>query len=277
MTNVREMWAIYDTVLIGPHLGSIVRGWFDSFSQLALVNEIPFFNVRNRSTAGVQYNNQDSAELLPYVFQAMSLGVEFLIFPFTDTCAVNDEPFLPFAKLAGEGPAPGTLLQNGGNEWIDDTKIQQQNEGEYEIFANLMDHAAVKLKISQDEKVCNVVTHQPAGFGTAGTAVSCGISEKFGIISNYTNGVPKIKNRYRFTTPIEFPRNVNFNAVITFSLYARYVLALMGGPETWANSLIPISDGDEPEHFSVAGHSVAGIRVSLLGVREVQQRGALHA
>jgi hypothetical protein len=252
--NVKEMWCLYDTILIGPGMKALGRGWFDSFAELAAANELPFFNQRNRSAVGVAYNNQDSAELMAFPFLAYSLGVEFLVMPFGDSCPTI--PRMPFEK------APS------------DPVLQQQNEGVPQIFQGLMEHAAVLLKISQDEKLVNVITHQPAGFGTSGSAIPGGEVSRFGWIANYNNGEPEISNRYPWTIPLDMPRNVNWSAVVKFSNLAKYYLARLGGPETWGNSNDLIPDG---ENFVVAGKSVAAIRCSLIGSREVQQRGQLHA
>lgn len=42
MSNVRELWAMRDTVLIGTGMSALARGWFESFAQMAAANEVPF-------------------------------------------------------------------------------------------------------------------------------------------------------------------------------------------------------------------------------------------
>jgi hypothetical protein len=278
MANVLEIWGMRDTVLIGPGMASKVRGWFNSFADMAKVNEIPFFNVRNRSVAGVQYNNQDSAEITAFPFWAMSLGVEFFSFAIGDSCAAP--PIVPPIGL-GEPKAPELMAPDYGlgepkapelraPDYVNELQIQ--NAAERAVFAMLMDHAAIKFKLAQDIKLTNVVTHQPAGFGCCGNARALGSGlNSLGVLQNYTNGEPTIENRYKFESEIEMPRGVNFNVNLYFSEYARFVLATMGGPETWFPTIT--IDGEVPVP---AQNSISGIAMTLLGVRGAQQRGELH-
>lgn len=266
MPNVKEVWGMRDTVLIGSGMAALARGWFDNFAQLAAVNEIPFFNIRNRSLVGPAYNNQDSAEMLPYPYQVYSMGVEFLTFAIGDSCLgvarppIEEPPLL--APLAPDAPDPLFC------------ESQVQNIAERQIFAALMDHAAVKFKVNQDIKLTNVVTHQPAGFGCSGNSRQQGFGvNSLGALSNYTNGRCHIKNRYKFEVPIDMPRGVNFNVTVFFSQYAKYILAGLRGPQTWYNQSTEIIDG---EVIKPAQNSLAAIAVTLIGAREVQQRGELH-
>lgn len=264
MPNVKEVWGMRDTILIGTGMSALARGWVENFAALASLNEIPFFNIRNRSLVGPQYNNQDSAEMLPYPFQCYSMGIEFFTFAIGDSCAAP-EPILeeppPMAPLAPEAE-PHMVAES-----------QVQNVGERQIFSALMDHCAAKFKINQDIKLTNVVTHQPSGFGVSGAAQVGGIGvNSLGVLSNYTNGKCHIDNRYKFSVPLDMPRGVNFNVTLYFSQYAKYVLARMRGPQTWFNT----SQGQWGELPPVPENSVAGIAVSLIGTREVQQRGELH-
>lgn len=257
--DVREPWITYDTVLIGPGMAALNRGWFNSFAQMAAANDIPFFNVRNRSVSGPQYNNQDSAEMSSFPFWCYSIGVEFLTFAIGDSCEALRPIILNYAAAAAPGPAgPPFVLES-----------QIQNSVERQVFASMLDHSGIKFRVAQDIKLTNVCIHQPAGFGTDGNARMLGAGQNsLGVLSNYTNGAPHIQNRYKFLNPIEMPRNVNFNCVLEFSNYAKAVLAAMGGPETFW------TDNDEEQQ--TAPTPVAGIRITLLGYRTVQQRGELR-
>jgi hypothetical protein len=265
MPNVRELWAMRDTVLIGTGMSALARGWFENFQQMAAANEIPFFNIRNRSLVGPQYNNQDSAEMLPYPYQVFSMGVEFLTFAIGDSClGENRPPILEDPPAFAPGSPPPI-----------EPESQVQNIAERQLFAALMDHCACKYKVNQDIKLTNVVTHQPAGFGTSGSARHQGAGVgSLGALSNFTNGRAHIENRYKFSVPIDMPRGVNFNVTLFFSQYAKYILANMRGPQTWYQQSLGIEGEGSP---LAPQKSIAGIAVTMIGAREVQQRGDLHA
>lgn len=262
LMNVGEMWSLHDTVLIGPGMNALGRGWFNSFYDMSLANELPFFNQRNRSSVGLAYNNQDASELMPFGLQMYSIGVEFLVMPFGDSCLSTVRPQTP--PLAFGEKAPGDP---------EVPVVQQQNEGVGQIFQGLMDHASIRLQIGQDEKLVNVCTYAPAGYGTAGMTLAASKGSAFGWFVNYTNGEPDIKNRFKFPIPLDMPRNTNWSVELKMSSLAKLFLRSMGGPETWANDMTP--SGTTPNYY-VDGTSVAAIRVTVLGKRQVQQRGALH-
>ena len=57
--NVYESWPLYDTVLIAndPDGLNKIEGFVPTFKELGSLRDVPFFNVRNRASAGVAYNN----------------------------------------------------------------------------------------------------------------------------------------------------------------------------------------------------------------------------
>lgn len=268
MPNIKEVWGLRDTVLIGTGMSALARGWFENFAAMAAVNEVPFFNIRNRSLVGPAYNNQDSAEMLAFPYQCYSMGIEFFTFAIGDSC-MAPEPILsklPLLALKEETRDPESTPHLV-------SEAQTQNIAERQIFAALMDHCAAKFKINQDIKLTNVVTHQPAGFGVSGDTRTGGFGvNALGSLSNLSNGRCHIDNRYKFSVPLDMPRGVNFNVTLYFSQYAKYILARMRGPQTWFN----VSQGIWGEIPLVPENSVAGIAVTLIGTREVQQRGELH-
>jgi hypothetical protein len=267
MPNVKEIWGMKDTVLIGTGMSALARGWFENFAAMAQANEVPFFNIRNRSLVGPQYNNQDSAEMLPYPYQVFSMGIDFFTFAIGDSC-LGPAPTPPAGPAA---PEEGPQRAPAGPHI--EAESQNQNIAERQLFAGLMDHCAAKFKVNQDIKLTNVVTHQPSGFGCSGQSRNGGAGvNTLGALSNYTNGRCHIDNRYKFTVPIDMPRGVNFNVTLFFSQYAKYVLQALKGPQTWYNQ----ATGIRGETTLQPQNSVAGISVTLIGAREVQQRGELH-
>lgn len=236
--NVHEPWALYDSVLIG-NIAAItdVDGWLATYIALGALREIPFFNIRNRSSAGEPYCNLDSTEILPFVFHAYSLGVEF------------------------HGPV---LSQSN------DTGSGYISIGDAALFANeLPKHAAIQLQVSQDEKLLNTAMLTPAGAGVAGASseLQDSVLAPVGPITTYGIGMRSLANRWRFAEPIKMPRNVTVRAKITFSEYGRNLLNAMAGPG-W----MVVDPAESPTVHKRA----AMIRVSLIGKREVQRRGELH-
>lgn len=204
--------------------------------------------------------------MLPYPYQVFSMGIEFLTFAIGDSCIGENTP--PKPPLEGPAFAPGDAPAIT-------PQSQVQNIAERQLFAGLMDHCACKYKVNQDIKLTNVVTHQPAGFGTSGNVRQQGLGiGSLGALSNFSNGRCHIDNRYKFSVPIDMPRGVNFNVTLFFSQYAKYVLSMLRGPQTWYQQSLGIETegGIQP-----AFKSVAGIAVTMIGYREVQQRGDLHA
>ena len=246
--NVFESWHLYDTVLIGNGQ-SDTPGWYESFATLGAADEVPFFNQRNRSGTHPAYNNFDSQEHLSFVFLCYSIGIEFFGMPFSDFGAWN-----------------------AGTSTFD---MVDYTENYAKFCSEIVQHAGLTLKVSQDEKLAICCTAAPPGAGVTGftkrlyipTATAPVVAVPLGTFQNLSNGVPHITNRWKFSSPVEMPRAVNVSAVLKFSEIARNILQNMDGPG-WFTS-VNLEEGEQID-------SVAGIRLSLFGKREVQQRGDLH-
>ncbi len=241
--NAVEKWPLYDSILIGSNANSLYsgQGFFDSYTALAAVRVLPFFNQRNRQSVGLAYNNFDATDKMTFAYVCESLGVE--IYAPIDNLDITggDQSFVSSVLFSGE------------------------------IFK----HASISLKINQDEKLVNSVQLTPAGMGPSGflgtdNMVTPPAGTDFDILhsgfQNFSNGIASIENRFKFPVPLSIPRNQTISAEIEFSTYAKTMLTQMVGP-------LNVATGEEhgTEH-----PFPAMIRVSMLGRRAVQQRNAQH-
>lgn len=235
--NVTEAWCLYDTLQIRKDAKD-VEG-YTTYRALSALEEVPFFTTRNRSEVGLAYTNKDSKEALPFAFHIYSLGVSFVAAP-------------PLAKLP-EGEIPPTAEQ-----------IAEWDSGR--IFEAIMfRHCGVTVKVREDERLAHTVELAPPGTGgffyTAGAAPS--------MVQAFNQGWPDLANRWKFPEPIRVPRNTIVKADLRFSGYAKTVLNRMVGPGD-----MDLYNSETQAKIAVPRCSM--IRVSLIGKREVQQRGELH-
>jgi hypothetical protein len=207
-----------------------------SFPAMANEEEIPFFTKRTRSKVGLAYTNKDSTDALPFAFHVYSLGVHWLGFPERAPL-----PETPTAEMISEYEA-GYLFE----------KI-------------LPAHTGVTLKVREDERLAHTAELAPPGVGVLGTNAGAYNNAP---VHAATQSWPDLANRWRFPEPIRVPRNTIVTVNLKFSKYAKQLLLAMLGPGVISLSLGPNQPIDIPRR--------ALIRVSLIGKREVQQRGELH-
>lgn len=243
--NVAESWTLYDTILVGPQpSGMNVEGWMADFPDLGNLNDINFFNVRNRNV-GLPYNNQDTRDQLPYGFYIESIGIAFFATIMTqfETVPPGPEDFMP-------------------------------EKYESHIFSvDLPNHCSVRLKLNQDERLKTMVPFCPPGYGPMGDAYGQGQpSLLFGpavdtIQGIVTQGMPQLNNRWLFPSILRAPRRAALSIKLQFSEYAKQLLQSMS-----------IMNFQGAKGFVFTENPIyAGIQVSLMGRRLVQQRGQLHA
>lgn len=255
LLNVREKWLMYDTVLIANGIAKAAypnAGYFDTFLQLSAANEISFFNTRNRSMVGEAYCNQDSTDKMTWPFWANDIGVQFFALPMS-------------AKVGADPESPVTDQQS-------------ENNGLLLFLSMLKDHCSVTLKVNVDEKLTANAAMLPAGVGLCGHAIPDITSggQFVGLTSNWSNGEKRLSNRFKFPDPIEIPRGHTFSVKLEFSNIGKQLLRSMTGPGivNVNSDEIDANHGDGAHYVSLP--QICGIRVSLIGTREVQQRGALH-
>ncbi len=253
--NVRESWTLHDTVLIAPILPNENNGWFQSFANMALQNDIPFFNVRNR-IVGLQWNNQDARDVMPYGYYLESIGVRF---------------FCPSMKTIREYndaiPIPLQII-----DVSDDISAH--------IFCvDLPRHCTGVFQVQQDERLKAAAIMLPSGQGYSGDGYGQGapiassappVMGTPGHYDSMVQGVPQNQCRWIWPEPIEIPRRATISFKLQYNEYAKAVLTQLNAwfCEGWKSSVDPEANAT----FKI----VAGIQVTLRGQRLAQQRGELH-
>lgn len=235
--NAWESWTLYDTVLVSSIVDTLYKnsGFYTDYAALGAPATIPFLNVRNKSV-GVPYNNFDSKDKLPFVFECWSIGIEF------------------------SAPAITYPPQGGG-------VTSDQSQSTLLFAQELPKHCGFILKLSQDEKLVQTALLAPSGQGVYGASSDVASqATNAQLLQNVSAGVLDRNNRWKFAEPVLMPREVNLSGELVISEYGRSMLAKMIGPgDYWIQQ-------DDGERYAAASY----IRVSMYGKREVQQRNALH-
>lgn len=257
-TNVAESYPLYDTVIVCSDMygkEKALNGWFTTFRDFALNERHTFFKSRTIGNSHLAYTNLDSADNVDFVYKIFSVGVRF------------------FAPVS-----PDTY-----NEIIVSPALMNENVPAWWLF-DLPKHCGFDLKVQQDTIVENSCLATPPGYGPRNgggaqpeidNSATAPTQTPWKLITG-TTSEPIIDNRFTFPTPIEVPRNATIEANVYPSLYARYMMTNLMGPEDW---VLPTEETSDPpgndDWFTVPTRY--GIQVSLFGYREVQQRGQYHA
>lgn len=251
VTNVQENAVLYDTVLVSQAVPGFypTAQWFANLAGVANANELPFFNIRNESMVGHQYCNMDSIDKMSFPFLLRSIGVQVFALP-------------------------SVSKTNPDQDWHTD----EQSEAASLLWwsQELVKHMSLILKVNQDEKLVANVSCLPSGVGVWGDADTKSELIYNSAMCNWGNGVKDISNRFIFPEPVEIPRNQTISCKLELSPIAKNWLRRLNGPST-----VTLNDDEtgilaDPPWNGNTYPTVYGIRVSLEGLRYVQQRGALH-
>lgn len=318
--NVSEIYPLYDSVIISQQLWGNepkVRGWFGGhagapwarpFDQFAATQEHIFFKDRTEGSTHAAYCNLQSAERMDYAYRLHSIGVRF----WGPISAFEVSPAIMAKADGGEGMLPwGTQI--GEDPFVFHSVLGHQWKTE------LPRHLGFEFKVEQDVIAEGPCMAFPPGHGFAGGGsawsgpVTPGVTDDLASSIFYQNidveaagedsivqnpqhitimnqGEPVFGNRFNFTDaagnpqPIEIPRGALFQAKITMTPYASYLLSNTLGPlyymfnrrcprESATNAEVPVIVADPALWYGTR----YGITVSLLGERYVQQRGQYHA
>lgn len=236
--NVREAFSLTDTIQIGS--GIKAPEGVASYLELADMEEIPFFTIRNRQQTGLAYTNKDAKDALPWPFHIKDVGIRF--------------------------HAAQSLLPTNNNS-TDEDYAEKDAARLFEMEIPL--HCGYVLKVSEDERLIGTVELAPPGTGFFG--YTGGAYEQR--IQCFSMGQPQLQNRFGFSSEIDVPKNTVVSVTLRPSAYARTLLRHMPGPSADLN-LVDDPSGDAPKFQKFP--KIALIRVTLNGAREVQQRGELH-
>jgi len=251
--NIPESWPIYDTITIcrdlyGQESGQ--PGFFPSFAAFAQRSDHSLFKMRSEALAGLPYNNQASQDRVDFAFHAFSIGLAF---------------YGP--SWANEGIAEST-----------------ENDAIVSAFwqMDLPRYIGVEFRIGPDVKLSGTCMRLPPGYGPRASGIAHGIDTvQENVLAPQcivvpTQGEASIGNRFRFKPPVDLPRNETIEVKLYLSDVARYVLNQLAGPGyiTWPTQF---AGAEVPEFVTATKAARYGIQASLWGIREVQQRGELHA
>ncbi len=247
--NAVEPWPIYDHVQIRSDIPVDSNKGYPSYA--AIPTRVPFFNVRTEGEVGSAMTNLESKDSLAYGFRLYNLGVFFRA---------------PVGDLA-----PAVFPVAGG--------ILGANNPNFPAIFNgdVPARVAVRFQVRQDDKLLSNCYMTPAGIGPYGneTGTVAAAPPGFAVPAAWaraTQGDPELGNRWNFVAPgqdpIIMPRGCTFRAILEFDDYIKGLLAIVPGP----GELKFCTDGLTEKSFPAC----ALIGVSLFGLREVQQRSALH-
>lgn len=138
-------------------------------------------------------------------------------------------------------------------------------------------HCGIDFVVAQDTKLEANAYMTPPGYGPMGMGMGSGrdaYNTALGgpiLMQSGTQGIPKKQNRYQFDTPVAIPRNEIIEGTLYLSEGIARILQNSAGP------LLSGYNYWNGEGMGRHSHYVRyGIQMSLMGVREVQQRGQLH-
>jgi hypothetical protein len=250
--NVKENFMLYDTVGVYEPTGQNITnppGWFTTYGAMGGAPEVNFFNVRNRRV-GLPYCNLDSIDSMSYAFRVRSLGITF------------------FANNMTQAPS-----------WATDDTFSPEDITGHVFTVDLPRHTGFRFRVQQDDVLFGHVLLAPAGYGPCGDGFGRGspsLNQNANFangfdhhLSAFTQGIPEYTARWPFAKPIDIPRDASINIKLTFSEWARNLLAAM----PYDLEFQGINDGVDD---IVSNRVFAGIQVSLIGERLVQQRGEHH-
>lgn len=255
--NVAESYPIYDTLIVCKNMygkEASVNGWFTTFRAFNQNERHTFFKSRTVGNSHLAYTNLDSADNIDFVYKCFSIGVRF------------------FAPMSADTY----------NEIIVSPVNMNENVPAWWLF-DLPKHCGFDFIIQQDTIVENTAIATSPGYGPRFGAGAQPVPDSVSAANQIawkatigTQGEAVIDNRFHFPEPLAIPRNATIEANIYPSLYARYIMDDLWGPESW---VILTENGDAPpaqtDYISIPNRY--GIQVSLYGYREVQQRAQYHA
>lgn len=259
--NVLEPWVIYDTIIVCSLLKNAENhaGFFTTFAGFGAKNRHIFFKQRSRGIVHLAYNNMDSEDRVDYVFHVFGLGIEFF------------GPPTPFDVQGALVTNPGAVQEFLPSFWA----------------CQLPRHTAATFRVAQNDKIQIQSLMGSPGYGPVSSGAALGIDDPVPdtpyvpeFVWTTTQGIANQRARYGVFTsqkdgslnPIAVPKGETIELELTLTEYARNILTQAGGPGNYITNHTYI---EVPlfEFFPIR----YGIRASLWGYREVQQRGQLHA
>lgn len=249
--NVQETFPLFDTVAITPAYPNFAirpAGWFETFAAAGNAIDWQFFNQRNIASAGKEYTNLETRDQIAWPFTVNSLTVHF---------------YAPSAAFQH------TTTESALNVWNSLFSALWE--------ADVPKHFGLEFWVNQDAKL-RINALMPGsgggpmvgGYGSLGTLAGNMLqpaSMPWSVHSG-SQGNAHIRANYVFPEPVEIPVKAAISCKLIPSEYLRRLLQALPGPHTFP----------APNDISMLMlPTFYGVRLTLNGVRYVQQRGEAHA
>ena len=256
--NVREAWALFDTVVICSDFygnETSVQGWFNTFAAFGQQAQHSFFKSRTAAQAGQMYCNQQNADSMDFSFIVDSIGLAV----WGPSSAAEGVATVPDG-VVGALAHPDYLVSH----WFQ---------------TDLVNHMGFEFKVQQDTRAEMTAMHMPPGYGarTSGTAfqfdnpLNPPVNGHIPYMCNTVcQGEPILSNRFPLPDPIGIPRTSTVEGVLHIGEVARTALQSIRGPRNYQFNTV---DGLPPYTFFPRRYA---IQFSMIGTRLVQQRAQYH-
>jgi hypothetical protein len=252
--NVKETWPLYDSIVICNELlgsESSVPGWFTSFAAFGAKESHQFFKNRTDGTAGEAYTNMKNGDTMDFAYKIHSIGMEITGTPTID---------VQIDSVDGNGITTDTMDAIVPQWWR----------------ADLPWHMGIQLRVQQDIRLELPVMAAPAGVGAFGGGLAFQQLNALGtfgeqpwMISQSTQGIPLLRNRFPLPEAIGVPRTGSLEVILHIGEWARTILQGITGPHKFFINTTGAAGG--ANYFSRYI-----IRCSLFGERLIQQRAQYH-
>ncbi len=247
--NVQETFPLFDTVAITaayPNFAIRPAGWYTTFLQAGNAIDWQFFNQRNIASAGKEYTNLETRDQVAWPFTVKSLTVHFY--------------------------APSAAFQHYTSTAPGDTY-----NGLFSALweADMAKHFGLEFWVNQDSKL-RINALMPGsgggpivgGYGSLALEPSGQAGNMPWSVHSGSQGNAHIKSNYVFPEPVEIPVKAAIAVKLIPSEYIRRLLQALPGPHTF-----PVAGNFSTEWVP----TFYGVRITLNGIRYVQQRGEAHA
>lgn len=249
--NVAETFPLYDTLGVTPMLPTLStrpQGWFETFLAAGQAIDWQFFNQRNIASAGKEYTNLETRDQTAWPFTVNGITVHFF--------------------------SPSAAFQH----YTTTVQLQVWNSLFSALWeADVARHFGLEFWVNQDAKLrINAMMPGSGGGPVVGGYGGLGLEEGQqptpGTIPWTVHaggqGNATIKAHYAFPEPVEIPVKAAISVKLIPGEYVRRLLQALPGPHTFALG------GFQGNPYVSCFY---GVRVTLNGIRYVQQRGEAHA
>lgn len=209
-----EQWERVDSIVIGPGASRLSRGWFDTWADLANVDQLQWFSGRDTG-AGPSYVNQTSER--------------------TDWAQDLYQTHIEFLSPLGLGDLDSLSL---------DSQFSPQ------MFVNdLPRMLAIRIVLAEADEIAKApANHFPAGFGTASMFFD-GLAAP--TVQAGSVGTPEVRNAFFWPEPIMLAQKSKLTVFGSIDAPIRRLLSTLPGPGV---KLVPDGNGgfiEYPNYYTI--------------------------